>query len=287
MAVITDSIHELNHSRTHTHNIENERTYTRQWTVETTTQTDDAKIVADGWSAHTGIQRGTAFPSDVKAVAKSIRVECDQQAKDGRKWLVTCEYGPFIEDDLNPLLWKAKDHWSFVPGYQETVDFDVYGVPVTNSAGDPFLEPVVREGSRLQLTVDQNELVYNYVLAQLYRGSINADPWQGWPPYTVLCVDITAEPAWDMDIGKYYQCKYVFHFEPRTWKKILLDQGLRELDASSPTGLRNIVHGTQAVNAPYPLDGAGQALPLGDPYQYAVFSIYPELPFTSVFNFTF
>ena len=286
MAVIADSVHELNHSRTHTHNIENERTYSRQWTVETTIQTDNAKIVADGWSSVTGIERGTPFPSDAGAFAKQIRVECDSAAKDGRKWIVTCEYAPWDEEELNPLLWKAKDHWSFVPGYQETVDYDIYNVPIVNSAGDPFLEPVVREGSRLQLTVDQNELVYNYPLAQLYKNAINATPWQGWPNYTVMCVDITAEPAWDMDLGKYYRCKYVFHLEPRTWKKILLDQGLRELDPSSPTGKKDIVHGTQAINTPDLLDGSGQRLALGGTPVYGAFSIYPELPF-HVFAFNF
>jgi len=265
--------------RSSTHNVKNERTYSRQWIVETDSATDDAVTVENGWVIVTGISAGTAHPSDAGAIAKEISTSCDSD--DGKTWTVTCSYGPWDESEKNPLLQPTDIQWSFNQ-YEKIVDSDILNDAIVNSAGDPFADPVTIDDSRLVLNVTRNEATFPVSVALAYVNSVNSDSWYGGNPRQWRCSNISATKQYDAEYGAYYQVSYSFDFRVETFDHVILDRGTRELDAGN---LRAIYISGSPVTDPVLLDGAGERLPEGDPPHYLTFRCYDELPYSGVFNF--
>lgn len=287
-------------SRSSTHNIKNERTYTRQWLVETNSATDDAVTVENAWVTATGIARGTAHPSDANAIAKEISTSCDSE--DGKSWTVTCSYGGWDETELSPLDQPADIQYSFSQ-YEKIVDQDIFDDPVVNGVKEPFKDPITIDDSRLILQVTKNEATFPVATAQAYVNSVNSDTWRGGTARQWRCSNISAQRKFDEEYGVYYTVSYEFQFKVEKWDTVILHQGLKqhkrnsagtafETDDDGELIPVKIYDSGTEISEPVLLQtvtlaGTEGAIrkPQSDPPEWLTFRLYPELPFSGVFNF--
>jgi len=274
---MTVSLIQEQENRSSSHNIKNERTYSRTWLVETDTATDDAVTVENAWVSSTGIVAGVAHPNDSGAVAKEISTSCDSE--DGKSWTVSCSYGLWDEDDTNPLNQPADVQYSFNT-FEKIVERDQQNNAIVNSAQDPFSDPVNIDDSRLVVTITQNQASFNVSMAAAYVNAVNSDAYLGCAPRQWKCASIGATKEYDAEYGAYYKCTATLEFRVEKYDIKILDQGTRELDGGVK---KNILVGGAPVTDPVLLDGNGGKLDVAATPQYRTFRCYPELPFSGVF----
>lgn len=274
------------------------RTYTRVWRV----QTDDPatgtiavrtavdpnfptdplrRIPSPGNTYDTGVEH------DYGAFAGPIEVQ--EETEDGKSWLVTVTYSPYDMSQFgpDPTAWLPRIQFGSQK-YEKAVDKDQNGNPVTNSAGDPFADPITIDDTRDIITVTRNELVatFDLSLASQFRDKVNLNPWNGFDAKTVKCSSIvTSEPRYDSNNQVWtYEVQYVFEINRDTWKAKPLDQGFTYLSG----GVRKIFQDGdgQRVDEPKLLDGSGGKLASGGTPVYLSLDVYPAVDF-SAFNIDF
>lgn len=206
-------------------------------------------------------------------VCVDVRAE-QRNADDLTEWTVTASYAG--EDD--PLAEPADVSVVKVP-YQRTLTEDVNGVPVNNSAGDPFEAGILVDRHRFKLVVTRNVLTYNAWVWEPYQDSVNLFAVvmpKMLPGVPAGCGKLTSDAERVRRAGNndfYWKLKVEIDVNTRTladgvtyegWKVRLRDCGYRELVAGNPVPI--ILRGGQAPSTPVPLDGLGGRLdPANDP----------------------
>jgi hypothetical protein len=167
------------------------------------------------------------------------------------------------------------------------------GVPVLNTALDPFDPPLMEDDPRPVLTIVRNEATWNQALQSQYRNAVNSDPFAGYDPLMARVVDISSTSVFHQDVGWYYQCNYEFEFRPPTstytglngYRRTVLNQGLRAL-ATANTASSKYHYTLKGVPVTEPVllnkDGTVNASAT-NPY-FLIFQTKPELPF-AIFQF--
>lgn len=271
-----------------------QRTYKREFLVQTDNALVGCKAVAMAFSNATGIGIGTPYQigawnpittigdlyHELDAGSFCIALRPKVFTSDGANWKVSIEYGPWDpRTEENPLEKKLEMDWDWVE-FEKIADVDRNGKAVVNSAGDYFDPPVVMDDSRPILRIVRNEPVFSMLYASNYKDSINSLPWYGYPKYSVKCNSITAKLQYSMNIPGdnkwYWTVTYQFHLNPDLWEKKVLDQGLRQ------TGGIPIIKGGIPATSPVLLDGHGSP---GSAGTYLTFGIYKVRDFVGAFNF--
>ena len=255
----------------------NTREYTRTWLVVSDTFADDSYTILNGWSTATGITWGTAFPSDSLSFAKKF--QADAEADDSLNWVVTCTYGQYPYASPNDCPWEqpAKVKWS-PQQYEQSLDQSpVDNTAFLNSAGDPFANPIVRDQTRIVLTVTQAEETWDGSLALNYCDVINSNSYMGAAPYTFKSI-VGAESEWSTKWGFYWTVNYELQYNPDTWRKTVLDCGYYYIDQSSSTKRPIMVNGALATS-PQLLYDTGAICPKGGTPHWFTFKVYTETTF--------
>lgn len=211
------------------------------------------------------------------------KIDCKHS--DGKFWDVTISYAT-LDPQLcneNPLENVPVVTTEFIQ-WDEPIDKDIDGKPILNSAGDPFDPGLTRERNRQIIRISRNEQEFDVGLLAL-QDTVNRDTFIGFRKETVKCSPIHRSREFDPVVGVYWRVEYEFIFDPRGWKKEILDSGLRKRDGSVVSQIE--VDGSPTTS-PVPLDGAGQ--PLEQPVTaesavYLSFEVYEKMDF-EVFNFT-
>lgn len=242
--------------------------YTRQWLVETD-RFDGALEVAASIPVtlrdfYAIVVESVQIEFDAFAFCDSIVATRTALATDDTErsmWVVDAHYGPMNLDfnNENPLLNKAIVRWSGVQ-FEEIVDIDVNGAPITASNLLAYDPAVTRDQSRPQLTIEVNTSEFDPFVAFSYVDTINLDTFANSDPGTVKVASVDGEQLFSPVIGSYWKTTWVFQFDRRGWQKSLLDAGYMELDPTSPTGYRLILIDGSVPSTPVPLNGQGQQL---------------------------
>lgn len=248
-----------------------EKTYVFIFQVISDNKYEDPNTVV----ASTGATIGTYL----NPYARCNNISADCISEDGLQWIVTLTYGK-LDREPNPLDQRPDYQWGFAQ-FQKSIDKDINGEAILNSAKDPFSEPIEIDDSRPVLKVTRNEFAFDPALASKYRDAVNATTFKGYKAGQVKVSNISSVETKDENIGYYWKTSYEFHFNPEGWDKVLLDQGYRQFVSSKKLNI--LVQGVPATE-PVLLDGNGYALPSGGTPKFKEFRVYPRLPFT-IFNF--
>ncbi len=297
MAVI--SINEIMEegSRGATWDIDSGRKYQRKFRVITDSQFDGPVVVGTAVGAKYGDQY--AVPTnelEYDPNAYCVGIDSQQDGNDGTMWIVTLTYGWYSATfagggkDQNPLEMPIEVSWS-LRDHELVLDIDANGVPVLNTAGDPYDPPLVIDDPRLCMTVVRNEPTFNLSYVLQYRNAVNSDPFAGFNPLYCKVLNIASRSQWHQDAGWYYQTTYDFEFlSPKVgdggngYRPQVLSQGMRAISAVSGKIYHITLKGVP-VNQPMLLDQNGYFNVTNRPKPYwQVFQAYPELPF-AVFGF--
>lgn len=254
-----------------------QRTYERTFTVTTDDPDDGPATVAAALPVGIGDSYVCRNDSDPGSFCQSIDVECTTD--DGKGWTAVARYGPYDAnlEPANPVERPIKVSWSFAR-FERPVIVDLDGVPVLNSAGDPFDPPLTIDDSRPILTIVRNEQGFDPLLAYQFKDAVNADAFWGVGPGIVKVLDISDELTKDPDIGWYHVVTYQFEFNPDGWQAHIADLGYRELNLTNE--LVPILFKGVPATVPARLNGEGGYLE--DPDAETVFldfNVYRSLPF--------
>jgi hypothetical protein len=283
-----------------------QRTYTRLYRVYADLASDENYV-----RKHCGIAPNTPHPTDPRSVAKSIRLalatpspvtffDPDDPSNAGNNllcyhWLATVDYGPWNplehSPDGDPLHQPIRFRLD-PQAVEEPVLLDKDGVPVLNSASDPFDPPITREVTEYLLTVMRNEADIDLVTVLLSsgQGQVNNDVWNGFAARTVKILPIKIpERMYSQETNKFYfPMEYVFHIKLQTWDEKVVNQGLGELYTNAGVTRRRAIldPSGQPATTPVLLDIYGHKLvqPINASNVVILsFRISPEIDFT-LFN---
>lgn len=275
------------------------RTYTRTFLVITDDSQNDGVVIASARDPATGLVIpgiGAAYKvgdkaapltiltHDTGAFVTSTTATC--ATEDGLQWEVEVEYGPYDASiwPQNPLDHPVKVSWNFAK-FEQVAFRDINGKAIVNSAGDYFDPPVTIDDSRPIVKIVRNEATFDPVLAKTYKDSTNTDTFLGQDPYTWKISDIQGDLEYNMDCGTpdgfYYVVTYELEFNPDTWKKLILDQGMRGLDGSGKF-TQFLDDKGQPVSDPVLMDGnGGRKSATADPH-FFTFEVYREVAFADL-----
>lgn len=238
------------------------RTRSRRWHVRATTDVGPEAIILA-----TGVTIGSAYDyglTDAACLCKKIDAEVEEITHEGHIWRVAASYDTEVDQqqqEPNPF-----DRPPVVNYGAETIQrysrFDAEGVPLRNSAGDPF-EPIELDEEVLLVTIERNEPTVSAAGFANYHNRVNVGSFRGLEPQTLrlkVAATYTEEGEY-----QYYRVKYDLAWKESTWMLTMVDMGRREkiggvyFDIKDPTS-------KQPVKEPVLLDGNGERLaPGGDP----------------------
>lgn len=229
---------------------------------------------------------------DTHAFLNSVEVNPDTgKSDDYLIWNMTLRYGP-----LNPTEWP-EDPTQQPPEirggfaqFEEVCQQDLDGKPILNTANDAFDPPVMRDRSRPTLSISDNVMpdAFDPLLAEVYADSVNDGAFIGADPGTVKVTSISYEYLFNPFIGWYWHRNFEFEYRKDTWKKVILDAGLYQLDPSDGiTKIPILVNGI-AVQEPQLLNGKGIPLPNQaqssylNAANYLTFEVYKSKDFSAL-----
>ena len=278
-------------------------TYVEEYDVLCTDRQDNAAlIIFDGLAP----KAGQSYPNDPAARLRTLRVVSafDDQFTHG----LVAEYSskgtsdaqsPELQNNVNPLNRPPDIQWGQI-FHQEAMDKDENGLPLRNSATDPFDPPIPKNIVIGTLQFTRNETNFNLGQSNMYANTVNSDVWNvlGFtaPPQQALCASITGSKHYEAGTS-YYQVTYEFHFKLAGWRLPVLDQGFRHLKPLPEPLFGNVLvsfKDTEGVQFQTPslLNGAGFPLypdgvpvtpvPVYLPLNSNGFVIYKELPFAAL-----
>jgi len=261
------------------------RSYTRAWTVVTSSRTDDAYTAG---SASGLPVIGNTHPSDANAFCTQLAVT---QKSGWRVWTVTATYSTERELNTNPTSDPAVINWNSEQ-FQRPAVFDRNGNLIVNSAGDPFDPPLMMDDSRRVVMVQKNlAVVPSWILD--YQDAVNSD---------VFTIDgisvaigrakmqaVTVGPVERRSSTVFRTVNFTIHLQRDGWALEPLDAGFREFvttDSVPEPELKNILNrgDQQPVAAPVPLDGEGKALDNPTPTNcvFLTYHVYKTRAFSSL-----
>lgn len=210
---------------------------------------------------------------------------------------VTVEYG-WPETSLsegepygNPLEQEPEVSWSFETS-DEPIDRDIYGKPITNSAGHSFDPPITRRVSDLVLHYKRNQAGYNPIFAANYIDHVNSDNFLGFSPGFAYCNVFSGERQraagliyWTIIIEIKFRLQTVSGIN-YGWLRRILDEGFMKKTGTNQDGTpiweRIKDYNNETVIEKVKLNGNGDILP--DPNGLAgywlAFEVYPMAPFS-------
>lgn len=230
--------------------------------------------------------------ADTISPALTVRGYQFRQMEESPKlWLVSVQYSSKLtgggdpenpDNDVPPLDRPVKITWS-AQERQRVVERDVNGVPVLNSANDPFDDPLMADDQRLIATVTCNVLaVPSWILS--YRGSMNSDAIvvDGLPvpeECALFKFGSLSEPLTEQG-QTYRRFVYSLHLNEDTWWAVVVDRGWNELSPGAQGGKAPMTVDGQIPDAPLLLNGNGlrqdAEITTGVPL---LFQIYRSLPY--------
>ncbi|MHC4617206.1 MAG: hypothetical protein ACYTEQ_05575 [Planctomycetota bacterium] len=167
----------------------------------------------------------------------------------------------------------------------EKIDRDIYGNPITNSAGETPDPPLTADIYYKVLRIKRNEMEYNPVKALNYAGAVNSDFFLGFAPFCVRCTRYDARSARSGNFF-YWEVYYEFQIRFAGWVCKIVDEGLREclgVDGEGKPIFSAISDDKgQPVTHQWALDGNGRKLKKGAPLAILEFAIYRPLPFSGL-----
>lgn len=136
----------------------------------------------------------------------------------------------------NPILQPPEVQWG-ITQRQESIDRDIKGKPICNSAGESYTTPLTEDFYDRTLTITRNQYGFNQKWYDQYHNSVNIDLFWGNPQGWVKCVGITADSCWQ---GKFFYWKVRFSFVIRVggWAQKKVDQGYNEWVSTDAAGKR-------------------------------------------------
>lgn len=267
-----------------------EKNYSRTWKVVTDSNTDDAAdIEADGGMP---VAIADAHPTD--ATAKCISIDIQQTDSSLNVWLLSASYS--TQQQLLPPL-SRPPLWKFSTNKQtRIVQFDKDGLQAFNSAGMPFTPGLETDVSHAILTCEVNKDPSSFNMIthiQTYQDAVNNADWTitGIGTVSAHCAKIsTVEGEQKEKYGTVYLAvRYVIELNADGWNPFggeplsgtrVLDAGTAELISGNLKAILD-EHGIP-ISQPYPLNGGGLKLPVGDPPVYLQFRMYDEVSFASI-----
>lgn len=269
--------------RTGSQNSTYERRYTRYFDVTTSDPIvgplaillhDDIPKIGDYYENGADDPYDDLYEYDLGAFVNERTVDAISGPEGaGIYWRVTVQYGPNQPFDSDPTLHKIRVQFGG-ERTERVVDFDRNGIPIRNSAGDRFGDPVTVDSHITTLLITRNERVstFNPALAHMFGDTINQYTWNGFAPgYCKMGIISTGEEQFDSNSQTwYYKVTYPVQIGRKPWLKELLDQGFNELAGGPYYGGGDvktvpIMNEGQPVSDPVTLDGNGHRLPPGDP----------------------
>jgi hypothetical protein len=186
-------------------------------------------------------------------------------------WTVTAEYdtqqsrkhGNDHEED-NPLLRPALYEWDAILSQKIAVKNLIatasyaQDAAITNSAGFLFDPPPMIDDARRVLRVTRNEWPFNEQSYAAFDNAVNLYPWRGYAARTWKSLPIKATGPQRENGVDFWQVRYEFHYNKRTWDTVTLDAGFVEKVSSD---FKQILDKNgDPVTQPWPLNGAGGKL---------------------------
>jgi hypothetical protein len=294
---VSITANEIFDSRSGSWTTDSGRTYVRQFRVLSTNPINGPAVAI----AACGINRGDQYitlgsdgglEQDLNAYAYSLGAV--QEEGDSLGWIVTIEYGPYSAlfagggPTQNPLLQPIDVSWQ-TRSQQTVVDQDINGLPIVNTAGDPFDPPLMEDQPRATLTVVRNEATFNQSLQIQYYNAVNSDVFANYNPLMARVLNIGSKSMFHQDAGWYYQVTYEFEFlDPISptvglngYRRTVLSQGMRAISSSVSGEKYHVMFKGVPVTEPVLLTQKGNlAKTAQDPY-WLIFQTRPELPFAA------
>ena len=210
-----------------------------------------------------------------------------------RIWMVDVAYAPFTSllssitgDPINkPPVIRFQPNRVSKPATE-----DISGIPILNTAGDPFDPPPEKDSTAVAMIVTRNEASPNlWGILGGWVDHVNEDQWGPFPPRTVKIGPIEM-PAWEYSQKSnriYWPMEYTFDINPDTWDLQLVSQGMREVNPDDSSGrLRTILESDgQPITDPMLLDAGGHRLdpPVNkDDIQIVRVEIYQKFSFSTL-----
>jgi hypothetical protein len=224
-------------------------------------------------------QRGDSHPDNSNLICRSRNVSAE--GDDKCIFTVTCNYSTvtteaeFVED---PLKRPAEITWGFFET-QRAVEKDNNNDPIDNSAGDPFLNPIIVDDSHLEVTITRNESKFLPDRALSFIGSVNdaAVTIAGKisAARQAKLVQYTGSKQTENDVD-FWKVTYRIRFKSATWDKEILDQGFNQLVGGVKKKILDDAQ--QPITDPVKLDGLGAKAGAGV-VNYETFQVLPETDF--------
>jgi len=167
----------------------------------------------------------------------------------------------------SPLDQPPEIEWSF-DVFDQQIDTDVNGNPITNSSMESFDPAPVIQVADLVLRVTRNRASYDPLLAVSYFNAVNSDYFLGFEPGTAKCLNWSGKSA-RMGNLFYWVVNYQINFrygwwneatqEYAKWRLRFRDEGFSQWN--STTGKYELIlMGGEKISEPWPLNGQGVAL---------------------------
>lgn len=252
--------------------------HTRVWKAKTDSKWDDQTTVLTASSLPF---LGQAHPNDLSSYCNSLTAT--NVGETPFLWIVTATYSNEREGSASPLDDPIEYEWS-TEQYQEVADRDASGQGIVNSAGDPFDPPIMRDVSRLAVTITSNQaFVPLWIIT--YQDAVNSSTC-GIDGLTIAagqakCQSISVSGQRERNGFPYRIVRLTIHINKDGWKRSQLDAGFRERDDENK--LKLITSESDGGQPPGPvlLDGNGAAIldPSPGDAVFLEFDLYTELDF--------
>jgi len=181
-------------------------------------------------------------------------------------WVVSTDFVPYQRIIENEMTTDANG--------------DVNGDPITNSAKDPFIDPLMETYSYVKINASKWFSSWDIEEQAQRQGAINDQDvtafGEVFPTHTLRCVRWTTSGKQELSSGDYYQLQAEFIYRPIRrvqsddgpigpvngkqfkevpgWDRAVIDQGFNEIRGGVK---RKIATGGQTALTPFKLDGNG------------------------------
>jgi len=269
----------------------------RNFDVLATSQLDARSLLI----AH-GVQLGVAWAS-YKTETWNSQVICRKITIEGRPHAPSLGTGRYICRAEYSSVRRGEAVIGGDPVYllgggveNAPADIDADGLPVANSADEPFENPisVLKPNEHLKVVWWEQKDTLGALLSLIrpYRGALNSVAWQGADPRTVLChgIEYTDETLLGPAAVRWYRLEASFEYRPRIpvadfpgtalkvrsggswaaagteidpWTEIRPDRGRRIRTGSTVDGKAkygDVLTNNKPVDEPVYLDGSGLRL---------------------------
>jgi len=190
--------------------------------------------------------------------------------------------GESLDPNANPLEIPWEVEWGFATA-NESINTDITGKPILNSADESPDPSITRDISDLVLRIRRNEAAFNPLQASDYKEAINSDWFWGFAPGLVRCIQYNARIARSGNFW-YWQVQYEFQIRRIGWKLKIIDEGFREKTGIDSEGkpIYKVIKDDEetSVSQPQQLDGNGRKKNDGAPAVLLEFDLYNSLPFS-------